>query len=46
MTRAMRLEVEPRTVSYKAGEIGPPAAMFIDEDVEWREFGVIEWQVS
>ena len=43
-TRALRLEVEPRTVSYKAGQIGPPAAMFIDEDIEWREFGIIEWQ--
>ena len=46
VTRALRLEVEPRTVSYKAGQIGPPAAMFIDEDVEWREFGVIEWQAG
>ncbi len=46
VTRALRLEVEPRTVSYQAGQIGPPAAMFIDEDVEWREFGVIEWQVE
>lgn len=45
-TRAVRLEVEPRTVSYRAGEIGPPAAMFIDEDIEWRELGVIEWQVG
>lgn len=45
-TRAVRLEVEPRTVSYRAGEIGPPAAMFIDEDIEWRELGVIEWQVD
>ena len=46
VTRALRLEVEPRTVSYEAGQIGPPAAMFIDEDVEWREFGVIEWQAG
>lgn len=46
VARALRLEVEPRTVSYQAGQIGPPAAMFIDEDVEWREFGVIEWQVE
>ena len=46
VTHALRLEVEPRTVSYKAGQIGPPAAMFIDEDVEWREFGVIEWQID
>ena len=45
-TRALRLEVEPRTVSYRAGQIGPPAAMFIEEDIEWREFGVIEWQVG
>ncbi len=46
VAHALRLEVEPRTVSYEAGQIGPPAAMFIDEDVEWREFGVIEWQVE
>jgi hypothetical protein len=46
VTTAVRLEVEPQTVSHKAGEIGPPVAMFIDEDVEWRELGVIEWQVE
>ena len=46
VTRALRLEVEPRTVSYEAGQIGPPAAMFIDEDMEWREFGIIAWQVG
>ncbi|MCY4398288.1 MAG: glycoside hydrolase family 127 protein [Gemmatimonadetes bacterium] len=46
VTRALRLEVEPRTVLYEAGQIGPPAAMFIDEDVQWREFGVIEWQTG
>ena len=46
VARAVRLVVEPRTVSYKAGEVGPPAAMFIDEDVAWRELGVIEWQVA
>ncbi|MGD8328260.1 MAG: glycoside hydrolase family 127 protein [Acidobacteriota bacterium] len=46
VTTAVRLVVEPQTVPYEAGEIGPPAAMFIDEDVEWREFGVIEWQVE
>jgi hypothetical protein len=43
---ALRLEVEPRTVSYAAGEIGPPAAMFLDEATEWREIGVLEWQVA
>lgn len=45
-TTAVRLEVEPTTVSYEAGDIGPPAALFLEEDIEWREFGVIEWQVS
>jgi hypothetical protein len=44
-TMAVRLEVEPQTVHYGAGEIGPPAAMFINEDIEWREFGIIEWEV-
>ena len=45
-TTAVRLEVEPDTVEYRAGEIGPPAAMFISEDIAWREFGVIEWRVA
>jgi hypothetical protein len=43
---AVRLEIEPETVSYKSGEIGPPAAMFLDRDIAWRECGVIEWQVA
>ncbi|HUF71042.1 MAG TPA: beta-L-arabinofuranosidase domain-containing protein [Longimicrobiales bacterium] len=45
-TTAVRIEVEPRTVQYGAGEIGPPAAMFIDSDIDWRETGVIEWRVQ
>jgi hypothetical protein len=45
-TTAVRLEVEPQTVAYKAGDIGPPAAMFLSEDIAWREFGLIEWRVS
>jgi uncharacterized protein len=44
-TTAVRLEVEPRTVHYKSGEIGPPEAMFLDKDMDWREFGLIEWRV-
>lgn len=43
---AVRIEVEPQTVHYGAGEIGPPAAMFIDAAIDWREMGVIEWQVA
>jgi DUF1680 family protein len=45
-TLAMRLEVEPATKLYKAGQIGPPAAMFIEKDTQWREFGLLEWRVS
>jgi hypothetical protein len=42
----MRLEVEPATEFYKAGQIGPPAAMFLDKDTQWREFGLLEWRIS
>jgi uncharacterized protein len=45
-TIAVRLEVQPTTKLYKAGQIGPPAAMFIDKDTEWREFGLLEWRIS
>ena len=45
-TTAVRLEVEPQTKHYKAGEIGPPGAMFLDRDIDWREFGLIEWRVK
>lgn len=44
-TTAIRIEVEPKTVHYRSGEIGPPAAMFLSEPVDWREFGIIEWRV-
>lgn len=44
-TSAIRLEVEPKTIPYKAGGGGPPDAMPIDKDVEWRECGVIEWRI-
>src|SRR5204863_4461973 len=36
-TAAIRLEIEPTTTPYKAGDIGPPDAMFIREDIAWRE---------
>ncbi len=43
---AVRLEVEPQTRLYKTGEIGPPAADFLKQDIHWREFGLLEWSVS
>jgi len=45
-TTAVRIEVEPTTQSYKKGDIGPPDAMFIDAEIEWREFGILEWRVA
>jgi hypothetical protein len=45
-TTAIRIEVEPTTKSYTKGDIGPPDAMFIDADIEWREFGILEWRVA
>jgi hypothetical protein len=40
------LEIEPATKLYKAGEIGPPGAMFLDKDTQWSEFGLLEWRIS
>jgi uncharacterized protein len=44
-TTAVRIEVEPQSILYKGGAAGPPAAMRINKDTIWREFGIIEWQV-
>jgi hypothetical protein len=45
-TEAVRLEVEPQKIHYREGEIGPPAALFLEADIDWRECGVIEWRVN
>ena len=45
-TTAVRLEVEPQSILYKGGAAGPPAAMRINKDTIWREFGIIEWRVK
>jgi uncharacterized protein len=45
-TTAMLLEIEPQTVAYKSGQIGPPDAMFLSQDLTWREAGVLEWRVE
>jgi len=45
-TTAVRIEVEPVTRHYRTGEIGPPEAMFLARDIDWREFGLIEWRVK
>jgi hypothetical protein len=45
-TTAVRIEVEPQSILYKGGAAGPPAAMRINQDTVWREFGIIEWRVK
>ncbi|HEY3884976.1 MAG TPA: hypothetical protein VGL62_07205, partial [Vicinamibacterales bacterium] len=45
-TEAVKLEIVPTTTMYKAGEIGPPDAMFIREDIDWRECGLLEWRIA
>lgn len=42
---AVRIEIEPKGILYKKGAAGPPWAVTIDEDVVWREAGLIEWRV-
>jgi hypothetical protein len=45
-TDAVRLEIVPQSIQYRAGQIGPPDAMFVSRDIEWREAGVLEWRIS
>lgn len=45
-TAGLRLEIEPQTVQYKSGQIGPPDAMFLSQDIAWREAGILEWRVG
>lgn len=45
-TTVLRLEIEPRTVEYKSGQIGPPDARFLTRDLAWREAGILEWRIS
>lgn len=42
---ALRIEVEPVTKHSKSGEIGPPETMFLSRDIDWCEFGLIEWRI-
>jgi DUF1680 family protein len=43
---AVRLKIVPNAVAYRAGQIGPPDAMFLSQDIEWREAGVLEWRIQ
>jgi DUF1680 family protein len=45
-TTAVRISIEPASRHYASGEIGPPDAMFLAREMDWREFGLIEWRVK
>jgi DUF1680 family protein len=46
LAAAIRLEIEPQVIEYKSGQIGPPGAMFLNQDIQWREAGVLEFRVA
>jgi uncharacterized protein len=46
LTAAIRLEIEPRNIEYKSGQVGPPGAMILNQDIQWREAGVLEFRIS
>jgi hypothetical protein len=45
-TSALRLEIELQGKLYKKGDLGPPDANYMKEDLVWYEAGVIEWRVN
>jgi DUF1680 family protein len=45
-TSALRLEIELQGKLYKKGDLGPPDANDMKEDLVWYEAGVIEWRVN
>jgi hypothetical protein len=46
LTAGIRLEIEPRQIEYKVGQIGPPDGFMLSQDVQWREAGVLEFRIS
>jgi uncharacterized protein len=45
-TDSLRLEVTLQERVYKKGELGPPDANYLSEDVTWYEGGVIAWEIE
>jgi DUF1680 family protein len=45
-TSALRMEIELQGKVYRKGELGPPDANYLAEDLTWYEGGVIEWRVN
>ncbi|MGD0868061.1 MAG: beta-L-arabinofuranosidase domain-containing protein [Bryobacteraceae bacterium] len=45
-TSALRIEIQLQPRTYKKGDLGPPDANYLPQDVTWYEGGVIEWRVN
>jgi DUF1680 family protein len=45
-TSGLRLEIQLQGKVYRKGELGPPDANYLNEDLTWYEGGVIEWRVN
>lgn len=45
-TSALRIEITLQDKTYKKGELGPPDANYLTNDLTWYEGGVIKWRVN
>ncbi|HUI55516.1 MAG TPA: beta-L-arabinofuranosidase domain-containing protein [Bryobacteraceae bacterium] len=45
-TAALRIEIQLQGRTYQKGDLGPPDANYLRQDVTWYEGGVIEWRVN
>ena len=44
-TTALRIEIQLQPKVYKRGDLGPPDANYLRQDLTWHEGGVIQWRV-
>jgi len=42
----LRIEIQLQKMIYKKGDLGPPDADYLKEDLAWYEGGLIEWKVN
>jgi DUF1680 family protein len=45
-TSGVRIEVQLQGKLYKKGDLGPPDANYMQDDLIWYEGGIIEWRVN
>ena len=45
-TSALRIEIQLQATTYKVGDLGPPDANYLRQNLTWYEGGVIEWRVN